>query len=288
MSDTNKLQALPFPIGINEFTTQPWTFEQDVERYAELGITRIEVCEEKLDNRRYKEQMEMVASYGLSVSAIQPLVRTFGSSQMKPAPKELSARVSRLRLSIERLSPFAEGCPFILNTGVPENGNIEAMTKTTISELKKLAEFAADHGVSLALEPLNASSMNTESAIWTITQALEIIDAANRENVGLCLDFWNIWQNANVEEEIRQAADRILVLQVSDWRTPRSFGDRLVPGNGIIPIGKLLHVVHETGYTGACTVEIFSQNVPDSIYETDLYEVIRQSGKGLEDAWSQL
>jgi sugar phosphate isomerase/epimerase len=288
MSNINQLQPFPFPIGINEFTTQPWTFEQDVERYAELGIMMIEVCEEKLDDERYKEQMTMVAGHGLSISAIQPLVRTFGSSQMTPKPKDLSARVARLRLSIERLSPFAKGCPFILNTGAPEKGDIEAIMKTTVSELSKLAGFAADHGVSLALEPLNASSMNTESAIWEITQALEIIDAVNRDNVGLCLDFWNIWQNANVEDEIRRAGNRIFVLQVSDWRTPRSSGDRLVPGDGVIPIGKLLQVVNETGYTGACTVEIFSQNVPDSIYETDLYEVIQRSKKGLEDAWSQV
>ena len=287
MKNSNEIQTLPFPIGINEFTTQPWTFEQDVECYATLGITMIEVCEEKLDDQRYKEQMEMVASHGLSVSAIQPQVRTFGASQMTPEPRELDARVSRLRLSIERLSPFARGCPFIVNTGAPDKGNIEAMVKTTVRELKKLAVFAADHGVRLALEPLNASSMNSESAIWTIAQALVIIDAVNRDNVGLCLDFWNIWQNANVEEEIRRAADRIFVLQVSDWRTPQSSGDRLIPGDGIIPLGELLHVVHETGYTGACTVEIFSQNVPHSIYQTDLYDVIQRSRKGLEDAWSQ-
>ena len=288
MRDIKKIQPFPFPIGINEFTTQPWTFEQDMERYSGLGITMIEVCEEKLDDRRYKEQMAMVADYGLLVSAIQPLVRTFGSSQMTPKPNDLNARVSRMRLSIERLSPFAKGCPFIVNTGAPEKGNIEAMMETTIDELQKLAGFAANHGVRLALEPLNASSMNSESAIWTIAQAMEIIDAVNQDNVGLCLDFWNVWQNANVEEEIKRAANRIFVLQVSDWRIPRSSGDRLVPGDGVIPIGNLLRVVYETGYTGACTVEIFSQNVTDSLYETDLHEVIQRSIKGLDDAWSQV
>ena len=70
-------QPFPYPISISEFTTKPWTFEQDVERYPKLGITMIEICEEKLDRRRYKEQMAMVAANGLSISAVQPLVRTF-------------------------------------------------------------------------------------------------------------------------------------------------------------------------------------------------------------------
>ena len=287
MNNKNRIQQFPFPVSISEFTTQPWTFEQDVACYAELGITMIEVCEEKLDDHRYKEQMAMLADSGLSISAVQPLVRTFGSSQMQPEPKDLHERVSRLRSSIERLSPFAHECPFIINTGAPEKGDMDAMVKTTVGELQNLAGFAADYGISLALEPLNASSMNSESAIWTIAQALEIIDAVDRDNIGLCLDFWNIWQNANVEEEIRRSADRIFVLQVSDWRTPKSSGDRLVPGDGVIPLGKLLHIVHETKYKGACSVEIFSQDVPDSLYKTDLNEVIRRSRKGLEDAWAQ-
>lgn len=288
MNDSNQIQAFPFPIGISEFTTQPWSFEQDVAHYARLGIAVIEVCEEKLDAKRYKEQMAMIAAHGLSVSAVQPLVRTFGSSVMQPEPKNLSERMARLRLSIERLSAFAAGCPFILNTGAPDKGNIDAMVKTTVIELRELAGFAADHGITLALEPLNASSMNIESAIWTIDQAMEIIDAVNRDNVGICLDFWNIWQNANVEENIRRAGDRIFTLQVSDWRTPQSYGDRLVPGDGIIPIGKLLKIVHETNYSGACTIELFSQDVPDSLYKTDLSGVIELSVKGLKNAWSEV
>lgn len=197
-----KTQPFPFPIAISEFTTQPWTFDQDVERYAELGIPMIEVCEEKLDKHGYKEQMSMIKDKGLTISAVQPLVRTFRSSQMQPNPKDKYERVSRLRLSIERLSPFAVGSPFILNTDAPEKGNIDALVKTAVRELQNLAKFAAYHGVSLALETLNASSMNSESAIWTIAQAMEIIDSVDQINVGLCLDFWNIWQNANVEEEV--------------------------------------------------------------------------------------
>ncbi|MFD0795398.1 sugar phosphate isomerase/epimerase family protein [Mucilaginibacter litoreus] len=282
------INPFPFQIGISEFTTRPWTFEQDIANYAKLGVDMIEVCEEKLDPMRYREQMTMIAEHGVTISAVQPLVRTFGSSQMQLEPRILNERVSRLRCSIKRLSPFAIGCPFIVNTGAPQQGNVDAMVKITVRELRELAGFAADHGVTLALEPLNASSMNSESAIWTIAQAMEIIDAVNRDNVGICLDLWNIWQNAHLEEEIHRAAGQIFALQVSDWRTPQSASDRLIPGEGIMPLGQLLHTVEKTGYSGACTVEIFSQGVPDSLYATDLDEVIRRSIKGLTGAWFEI
>lgn len=277
---------LPFAFGVNEFTTQPWSFEQDLDHYDALGVETIEICEQKLDDRQWSDQMARVADTGLVISAVQPLVRTFGASRMQPEPEGVQARTERLRLSIERLAPFARDVPFVVNTGAAEKGDMQAMVDTTIDRLRALAPYAADHGVRLALEPLNATSMNIETAIWTLAQANDIVDAVAMPNVGICLDLWNVWQNADVEAEIVRAGSRIFVLQVSDWRTPRSSGDRLVPGDGAIPIGPLLRAVYAAGYRGTCTVEIFSQDVADSLYRTDLQDVIGRSRSGLEHAWT--
>lgn len=279
-------QPFPFQYGVNEFTTQPWTFEEDVQRYAELGVEAIEVCEAKLDSQLYAEQLARVQDAGLRISAVQPLVRTFFASQMQPQPQGLESRVARLCQSIERLAPFTPGVPYVVNTGAPEAGDVAQVIDSTTKQLRQLSELAAAHDVSLALEPLNPTSMNVETAIWTVRQALDLLDAVDRPNVGLCLDFWNIWQEDGLEAQLRRAGQRITVLQVSDWRTPRSLGDRLVPGDGEIPLGKLLHATHAAGFAGACTVEIFSQNVPDSLYQTDLREVVRRSKEGLIQAWN--
>ena len=75
------------------------------------------------------------------------------------------------------------------------------------------------------------------------------------------------------------------MLQASDWRVPRSSGDRLIPGQGTIPLGRLLRGVYWASYRGACAVEIFSQDVPDSLYDTDLRAMVRESRQGLESAW---
>ena len=48
------IEPLPYQFGVSEFTTQPWTFEQDVENYARLGVQAIEVCEAKLDAGRIR------------------------------------------------------------------------------------------------------------------------------------------------------------------------------------------------------------------------------------------
>ena len=277
---------LPFTFGISEFTTMPWSFDKDVERYAGLGVDTIEVVEAKLNDDRFADQMQSIVAAGLAISGVQPAVRTFFGSKMKPDPKLLDERVACLRASIERLAKYAPGVPFITNTGAHPKGDMADAMKVVSAKLKELAPVAADHGVTLALEPLNPTSVNVESAIWTIDQALDVIEATGRDEVGLCLDYWNIWQNEDVEAAIKRAGDRIFTVQASDWRTPRSFADRIVPGDGTIPLGRLLKATREAGFAGPYVVEIFSNDVPDSLYDTDLDEVIRRCRSGMAAAWA--
>ena len=77
---------LPFTFGISEFTTMPWSFDRDVERYAALGVDTIEVVEAKLDDRRFADQMASIAAAGLAISGVQAAVRTFFGSRMTPEP----------------------------------------------------------------------------------------------------------------------------------------------------------------------------------------------------------
>lgn len=277
---------LPFTFGISEFTTMPWSFEDDVARYAGLGVDTIEVVEAKLDDERFVDQMASIADAGLGISGIQPKVRTFFDSRMMPTPQGLDDRVACLRKSIERLAQFAPGAPFITNTGAHPKGDTAEAMKIVAAKLGELGRIAADHGVTMAIEPLNPSSVNVESAIWTIDQALEIIAASGSDQVGLCLDFWNIWQNADVTAAIARAGDRIFTVQASDWRTPHSFADRLVPGEGGIPLDTLIAATRATGYDQAWVVEIFSNDVADSLYDRDLEAVVTASREGMAAAWN--
>ncbi|EHH67371.1 sugar phosphate isomerase/epimerase family protein [Gluconobacter morbifer] len=279
------MSDFPFLFGVNEFTTQPWSFEEDIHRYRELGVQAVEICEVKLDPARLDQQMRLAQESGMVISAIQPSVRTFFGSAMAPDPEEPAARFRRFEQSLRTLAPYAPGTVFVTNTGAPPHGNIRRTMDETVQALRKLCPIAVELGVSLSLEPLNPTSMNTESAIWTIDQAMDIIDGVGHPAVGLCLDFWNIWQQDDVCAAIRRAGEKINVLQVSDWRTPYSPTDRLIPGDGDIPLHDMLRATADAGFRGSCTVEIFSSNVPDSLYDRDLKTVITECRDGLDKAW---
>lgn len=275
-----------YAYGVSEFTTWPWRFEQDVERYAALGVDAIEVCEFKLDARRMDEQLALVEQRGLAISSVQPAVRTLFPGRMQPEPADPAERMAQFRQAIARIAPYGQNLPFVTNTGKPPKGNIREVLRRAEQEYRLAADFAADQGARIALEPLNASTMNEESAIWTLQQAMRIVEAVDRPNFGVCVDVWNLWQNADIAAAIRACGERAFVVQVSDWRTPRSFADRFSVGEGEIPLPPLLRAIYDSGYRGAYVVEIFSQDVPDSLYDGDLQQVIRDNRAGLDAAWA--
>jgi sugar phosphate isomerase/epimerase len=276
-----------YQFGVSEFTTWPWTFEQDVQGYAQLQVDAIEVCEFKLNRASIDAQLALIAQRGLAISSVQPSTRTLFPSQSQPEPKDVGERMSLFRRTIERFGAGAAGLPFVTNTGIPPNGNIQQVMDTAARDYRTVADFAADRGARVALEPLNATIMNVESAIWTLQDAMRVVEAVDRPNFGICLDIWNVWQNADIVEAIRACGDRTFVVQLSDWRTPRSYQDRLIVGQGEIPLPPLLRAIHDSGYRGPYVVEIFSGDVPDSLWESDLASVIRDSRDGLNRAWQK-
>jgi sugar phosphate isomerase/epimerase len=277
-----------FRFGVSQFTTWPWSFEQDAENYARLGVETIEVCESKLDDGRAEEQLAMIEERGLTVDSVQPAVRTLFPSRLMPEPEDPRERTGLFCRTIERVGKLAsDNVAFVCNTGQPPNGDIQKVFDVAARECRVLADFAREHGARVALEPLNPAHMNVESAIWTLEQAMRIVETVDRDEFGVCVDLWNIWQNPDVVREIKACGERIFVVHVSDWRTPRSFDDRRVMGQGEIPLPPLLRALHEGGYRGAYTLEILSQDVPDSLWDANLFRVIEDSRTNLDAAWRE-
>jgi len=271
--------------GVSQFTTTPWSFEEDVEGYARLGVDAIEVCEFKLDGERFAEQLSLVGERGLEISSVQPAVRTLFPSRTQPEPRSVPERLGLFRRAIERVAPFAPGAAFVCNTGPPPDGDVREVLEAAGREYRALADFAGGHGVRVALEPLSPTLMNVESAIWTPGQAMRVVEEVDRDDFGVCVDLWNVWQAPDVVRELEACGGRTFVVHVSDWRTPRSFADRRTVGDGEIPLSPLLRAIDAGGYRGAYTLEIFSEGVPDSLWEADLSGVVARSREGLERAW---
>lgn len=281
--------ATSYRFGVSEFTTWPWSFERDVERYPEHGITVIEICQFKLNRDDYAPQMRLLKDNAMAVSSVQSTVHSLFPDSLAPQPTAPEDRVRHIKDAITRISPYVPSqTPFVIITGAAPGGNTQLVYDQCLRHFPDLAEFAAQHGMRLAYEPLNPVLFNTDTALWGLDQALELIQAIDHPALGICLDTWNVFQTPNLRESIARCKDRIFLVQVSDWHRPRSGADRINLGQGEIDNVAIVRAIRETGFRGPYVLEIFSgESLPDSIWRADLDRVLQQNADAFERIWRE-
>lgn len=275
--------------GISEFTTWPWSFERDVERFSAHGIGAIEVCEFKLDRNDYAPQLRGIETVGLTVSSVQSTVHSLFPDSLAPQPTASEDRVRHIKDAIARIAPHVpRQTPFVIITGAAPGGNTQMVYERCLRDFADLADFAALHDMRLAYEPLNPILFNTDTALWGLDQALELIQSINHPALGICLDTWNVFQTPDLHDVIRRCEDRIFVVQVSDWHRPRSGADRMSLGQGEIDNAAIMRTIRGTGYRGPYVLEIFSgESLPDSIWRADLDVVLQKNIDAFARIWQK-
>jgi len=278
----------PVPFGISEYTTWPLTFEQDVELYLSAGVSYIEVCEAKLDMANPAAQLRRLADSGLKVSSVQPRIHSLFPDAPRPEPTLPRDRMIRLKESIKLFGRYFPGVTLVTISGAAPQGDYDCAYRTAEKEYRELAHVAADHGVRVALEPLHPVLMNIDTFICSLPQAARIVESVDHPCFGLFVDVWHIWDDAAAAARIRQYGDRIFGIHVNDWRTPRAFGDRFLPGNGDMPLVELLKAVRATPYQGAYTLEVFSELHLDGSLWADPKRTVLEGKRAFEDVWSRV
>jgi sugar phosphate isomerase/epimerase len=269
----------PHPtFGFSEFTTWPWSFSTDVARYPEHGASCIEVCEFKLAHNEYHQLAEL-RERGLTPSSVQMKVHSVFIDSMANVPEDPDDRLAVMKRAITGSAPYLpSGTPFIVITGVPPRGNVREANDRTVEALKELGEHAARHEMRIAFEPLSPVNIHTDTSVWYLDQGIELVQRVNHPSVGICVDTWNVWQTPKLDEVIRQCGDRIFLVQLSDWKTPRSTADRYSLGDGDIPLSDIVTSIRETRFDGAWVVEILSSyHLAGSLWKGDLDDLLERN-----------
>lgn len=269
--------------GISEVTTWPWSFEEDVERYAALGARAIEVWEFKLAHTpaERRAQLASIREHGLTVSSFQAEIHSLLPTHLSREPHDLADRFDAFTATLDACAPSLPGCVFVLNTGVADGGDVERAYARTVDAYRELAVRADDAGVRLALEPLHPLAMNEDTFAWNLEDALDIVDAVAHPALGICADAWNLAGQHDLRARLAACAGKIALAQVSDYRRPRSFLDRLAVGDGTLEFSPFLDGLRDAHYAGPLVLEIFSKDVPDSLYDGDLHAVVCRSRDAL-------
>lgn len=255
-------------LAISQITTSPLSIEDDLALCQRLGCA-MEIAEKKLsaDPFQARDQLARIRDSGVRITSIQPRTLTIFPSASAPEPSSPESRLAQVMASVDVFSEFWPGLPLVTNTGADASGNEARVWSGCVEHYRTLAAHAHECGMRIALEALGPSLMNRNSILFTFGQAQEMVNEVDHQAFGLCLDLYNSWQDPALPLAIERCK-KLFIVQLADWHRPRSLHDRGVLGDGEIALQSLLQHIADTGYTGDCVLEIFSESVPDSLWES--------------------
>ena len=137
-----------------------------------------------------------------------------------------------------------------------------------VRDLQKLAMLALPLDIRIAYEALSWGRFVNE-----YPQSWEIVEAADRSNLGLTLDSFHILANRTDFDALAEIDPRkIFLVQLSDfmWHELRSPEDRIdtarhyrvFPGEGVHsePLTRFVQTLDEMGYRGDYSFEVFNDD----------------------------
>jgi sugar phosphate isomerase/epimerase len=259
----------------------------DIRIASEVGFEALEIITEKL--LRYLDA-------GLNA---EDLVPVFQKYSILPACIDILGDIERIEPieykhlleETERLCIVAETlkCPTIqINPFCGLQGrswkDIKGLTAKNIAEI---ANTGQQYGIRFQLE----------GAAWTpihsLSQCLEVLEEAGRDNVGLVLDFWHLWASAKTTPDDIAKLDKALIYGVhfcdgirpepgEEWPDEKLLRGFL-PGEGNIPLKEWVAAVQATGFDGFWSTELLSPRH----WEMDYVEIAQKMRMRLEQYLEQ-
>jgi 2-keto-myo-inositol isomerase len=245
-------------IGFNEATTlKNSTLEKDLILAEKYGYDYIEVRFDKL--REY-----------LKTHKLGELKAYFDSHRIKPyalnALEFINFRSSedyaKIKSDLVWLCEAgrAIGCGKLVV--VPTFG-ISGVTKEqvkteTVRVLRELADIAAPYGMKLAFEFVGYP----DCSVNNFADAYDIVCAAGRSNVGCVLDCFHFYAMGSKLSDLEKAdGKKIFIFHIDDAEDmpvgTMTDANRLWPGDGVIPLGKMIEILRGIGFDEMASVEIF-------------------------------
>jgi len=142
--------------------------------------------------------------------------------------------------------------------------------RRAVNNLGEVARIAADHGVRVAIEPLNRFETYF---LNTAADTCQLIAEIGSDCLGVQLDTFH----ANIEEKslaatIRRCGPRVMHVHVSE-------NDRGIPGTGHVDWEGMFAALQETGYDGWIVVESFAQTIPQIAAATAMWRPVAPSAE---------
>jgi sugar phosphate isomerase/epimerase len=252
-----------------------WDVVRCIDAWTRAGLSGIGVTIPQLEQAgRDRAVTELVAS-GLTVSNFDglPLYELNEPAQLAARQKE----------SLVYLDIAVELGADLVMAGISPRSRLpwDEAARHVIEQTIAFLPEVRSRNLRLAIEPVSPMRQDV-SFINLAADAVEIVDRVNDPSFGFLFDTYHLWWQRGIEDLARQRADRVFYVQVSDHKpvTLRA-QDRAMPGQGIIPLNRLLHALADGGYAGWWELEVIS----DQNDAMGIENALRTATGAIEEVW---
>ncbi|HOK80799.1 MAG TPA: sugar phosphate isomerase/epimerase family protein [bacterium] len=266
--------------AINQATTMKADFATDVKAYARAGFDSMEIWLPKLKDYLKMTTLADVKKL-LTEQKIKPVGACYQNNLMfsqgelrQQATKEFMEKLEICNeLEIPVLVVPGDNPP----VPVTENHYDEAA-----ENILKVADDARRYGVKLALEFIAKAKF-----LGCLSTTIKLVDKINHKNVGILFDTFHFFSGISKMEDIDKIkkGNSIFMVHFNDVAdkpgeilTDR---DRVLPGEGIIPLDTIIKKLQKINYCGYYSLELFNEK----LWDEDPYSVAKKCFESLEKFW---
>lgn len=247
---------VPLPVPVALLSGR---LEEKLAKAAAMGYDGVELITTDPASLDTASLRSLLRANSLRVSAIASGGMAFAAKLTLLHNDPAMAAVARRRL--EQMIDLAAdlGAQFVTIgsfRGRTVNGVVRSQQELA-DVLRRAGKRAGDCGVRLALEPLNRYEADL---FHTAAQVLEFLGEVDSPAVGILLDTYHLnIEECSWTEPYRQvmAAGKLFYAHLGD-------NNRLPPGQGLIDFRCILRTLHEIGYDGWLSAELFPKPDPDT------------------------
>jgi len=206
--------------------------------------------------------VRLVRDAGLAVSCLT-------SSGFFPLDDDAAIReaLARTRAHLAAASELGASCLFVLPGHAPALSWEESAARAR-PLLEELLPDAERLGVRLAIEPVSQLRVDL-GFLHSFADALDFVDDLGSRWLGVVLELNTAWSERALYANIRQRRDRIAVVQVSDFAVgTMAASERVVMGDGDIPLRRICQALAAAGYDGWWDIELLGSRIEAEGYES--------------------
>jgi sugar phosphate isomerase/epimerase len=256
-------------VSVSAICTYQWSLDQDLAFYAAHGIRDVGVSLAKLERHGVGDGATRVRDAGLRVTNLIGL----GPFHLAE-PEQWTAQRDRLLRAVEASVTVGAEC-MVLTTGPAGALPWEDAADRFAEALEPVLRASAATGVPIALEHTNSLRVDV-GFVHTLRDA---IDLARRLDIGVCMEINACWAERGLAETIQNGIDAITIVQLSDYEIgTKSTPNRLVPGDGDIPMERIVGQVLAAGYPGPFDLELIGPRIDEEGYESSSKRAVEYVG----------